>query len=144
MSKIVQHKMTKISYVRLLTICTFLLSLTQTSCGEHICLPTIISAFAFLFIETSFELWGLAYILGTFGQIYVIVNPNKKVTKYIYGICFILLLFPMISYYLYWQHNGRWINNNIFWRFNIPYLILSLINLYLLFKKTNSSNQTSN
>jgi hypothetical protein len=127
--------MRQIYSVRLLTVLTFILSLTQISCGEHICLPTILSVFYSLFINASFEFWGLAYFLGTFGQIYVIARPDSNPAKYVYGICFLSLLFPAFTYYSYWQDYHKWINNNIFWWFHIPFLILGLTNLYLLFKK---------
>ena len=134
--------MTKKLLVRLLTIATFTLSLTQTGCGEHICLPTILSVFAFLFTRTSFELLGLAYIIGTFGQIYVITKPDNKFSKYVYAICFILLLIPLYSYYSYWQDYKSWISNNIYWWFSIPSFILGLTNLFVLFKKNNKSSDT--
>ncbi len=130
------NKMTKTLAVRLITISTFVLQLIQTSCGEHICLPTILSVFAFLFVRTSFEIWGLAYLLGTFGQIYVIAKPDKNSSKIVYAICFVLLLFPIYNYYSYWQRYKSWMNSNIYWWFTIPFLILGVINLIILFKKS--------
>ncbi len=131
--------MAKKTFVQLLTVLTFLLSLTQTNCGEHICMPTIIGVFSFLFIKTSFELWGLVYLLGTFGQIYVIIKPNNKYTKYIYTVCFILLLFPLYKDLSYWLEIHKWINVDLFWWFTAPFLILSLTNIYILFKRQNQT-----
>lgn len=127
--------MTRKVAIKLLTISTFMLKFFQLSCDDNFCLPIVFMVSVSLSDGTLPAIWGWSYLLGTFGQIYVFIKPDKMISRFVYAVCFIAHQILAFLFYLDWRKHGDGSGNEIYWWFTVMFLILGTINLEILFKK---------